>query len=148
MLAFCQIYSRKIACHNLKPENLMLNAGWHLEIMDFGLAKKLAGSRTWTLCGTPDYLAPEVILSEGHDWAVDYWALGVPLYKMTAGTPPFWAKHPMEAHEKIPVGHVSVPAHFGCSPGELNKKMFKTHHPGAQSEPRRGAVPSSRRSGS
>ena len=50
--------------------------------MDFGLAKQLLSGKTWTLCGTPDYLAPEIILNEGHDLAVDYWALGVLIFEM------------------------------------------------------------------
>lgn len=71
MLAFCQIHGRKIAYRDLKPENLVMDAEGYLKVVDFGLAKKLEGGKTWTLCGTPDYLAPEVILNEGHDWAVD-----------------------------------------------------------------------------
>ena len=69
MLAFCQIHGKKIAYRDLKPENLVMDADGYLKIVDFGLAKKLEGGKTWTLCGTPDYLAPEVILNEGHDWA-------------------------------------------------------------------------------
>jgi len=128
MLAFCQIHARRIAYRDLKPENLVLDAGGYLKLVDFGLAKKLVGGgRTWTLCGTPDYLAPEVILNEGHDWAVDYWALGVLVYEMTAGTPPFWAEDPMEVYEKILAGHVSIPAHFSRGLGELVKKLLKTY---------------------
>ena len=59
--------------------------GRHLKIVDFSPAKKLGGGRTRTPCGTTNYLAPEVVLSEDRDWDVDYWALGVPVYKMTAG---------------------------------------------------------------
>ena len=57
MLAFCQIHSSKIACGDLNPENPVLDARGHLEIVDFGLAKKLPGGQTWTICSTPDYLA-------------------------------------------------------------------------------------------
>lgn len=127
MLAFCQIHSKKIAYRDLKPENLVMDAEGYLKVVDFGLAKKLEGGKTWTLCGTPDYLAPEVILNEGHDWAVDYWALGVLIYEMTAGTPPFYAEDPMEVYEKILSGHVSIPSHFSRGLGELVKKLLKTY---------------------
>ncbi|KAL9188431.1 hypothetical protein ACHAXT_006809 [Thalassiosira profunda] len=127
MLAFCQIHSKKIAYRDLKPENLVMDADGYLKVVDFGLAKKLEGGKTWTLCGTPDYLAPEVILNEGHDWAVDYWALGVLIYEMTAGTPPFYAEDPMEVYEKILSGHVSIPSHFSRGLGELVKKLLKTY---------------------
>lgn len=127
MLAFCQIHSKKIAYRDLKPENLVMDADGYLKVVDFGLAKKLEEGKTWTLCGTPDYLAPEVILNEGHDWAVDYWALGVLIYEMTAGTPPFYAEDPMEVYEKILSGHVSIPAHFSRGLGDLVKKLLKTY---------------------
>lgn len=127
MLAFCQIHSRKIAYRDLKPENLVMDEHGYLKIVDFGLAKKLEGGKTWTLCGTPDYLAPEVILNEGHDWAVDYWALGVLIYEMAAGTPPFYAEDPMEVYEKILSGHVTIPSHFSRGLGEIVKKLLKVY---------------------
>ncbi len=127
LLAFCQIHYRKIAYRDLKPENLVMDEQGYLKIVDFGLAKKLEGGKTWTLCGTPDYLAPEVILNEGHDWAVDYWALGVLIYEMTAGTPPFYAEDPMEVYEKILSGHVTIPSHFSRGLGEIVKKLLKVY---------------------
>lgn len=58
-------------------------------MVDFGLAKVLGeNNKSYTLCGTPDYLAPEMILSEGHTTAVDFWALGILLYEMVSGRPP------------------------------------------------------------
>uniref|UniRef100_T1JPD0 Protein kinase domain-containing protein n=1 Tax=Strigamia maritima TaxID=126957 RepID=T1JPD0_STRMM len=69
------IHQKAIVYRDLKPENLLLDRDGHLKITDFGFAKKLA-DRTWTLCGTPEYLAPEIIQSKGHNTAVDWWALG------------------------------------------------------------------------
>lgn len=127
LLAFCQIHARKIAYRDLKPENLVMDSEGYLKVVDFGLAKKLEGGKTWTLCGTPDYLAPEVILNEGHDWAVDYWALGVLIFEMTAGSPPFYADDPMEVYEKILSGHVSIPSHFSRGLADLVRKLLKTY---------------------
>jgi CRP-like cAMP-binding protein len=126
LMAFCQIHGRKIAYRDLKPENLVMDADGFLKIVDFGLAKVVSG-KTWTLCGTPDYLAPEIILNEGHDLAVDYWALGVLIYEMTAGMPPFYADDPMEVYEKILSGHVSIPSHFSKSLSDITKKLLKTY---------------------
>lgn len=75
MLALEYLHSHSIVYRDLKPENLLIDRDGHLKITDFGFAKKLK-DRTWTLCGTPEYLAPEIIQSKGHNRAVDWWALG------------------------------------------------------------------------
>ena len=77
----------------------MLDEGGYCKIVDYGLAKKTL--RTYTVCGTPEYMAPEAVLSRGHDCGVDYWALGVMLYEMIAGYTPFVGADQMEIYEHI-----------------------------------------------
>jgi protein kinase X len=117
------LHAKSVVYRDLKPENLLLDKEGHLKITDFGFAKKLT-DRTWTLCGTPEYLAPEIIQSKGHNKAVDWWALGVLIYEMLAGYPPFYDDNPFGIYEKILSGKIEWPKHLDPVAKDLIKKLL------------------------
>jgi len=90
--ALGHFHQRFIAYRDLKLENVLINADGFCKVIDLGFAKVVT-DRTFTLVGTPEYLAPEIIMSKGHDKAVDYWAFGVLIYELMVGQSPFFQKH-------------------------------------------------------
>eukprot|EP00915_Cephaloidophora_sp_WS-2016_P008880 GHVH01012552.1.p1 GENE.GHVH01012552.1~~GHVH01012552.1.p1 ORF type:complete len:880 (-),score=162.05 GHVH01012552.1:121-2760(-) len=83
------IHERGIVFRDLKPENILLDEHGYIKIIDFGCAKKLQAQRTYTMLGTPHYMAPEIILGKGYGLSVDIWSIGVTMYEMFCGTLPF-----------------------------------------------------------
>ena len=96
---------------DLKPENLLINCDGYLKLTDFGLSKIIEG-KTYTLCGTPEYLAPEMLLNKGHDKSVDWWTLGVLLYEMLVGVDPFSDDDEIIIYQRILSGKLSFPEKF------------------------------------
>lgn len=125
ILAVEYLHSRNIIYRDLKPENLLLDRVGYLRIADFGFAK-IVEDRTFTLCGTPEYLAPEIVLSQGHGKAVDWWALGILAFEMLAGYPPFFDDHPLGIYEKILRNEVAFPSHIDPYGKDLIRGLLTT----------------------
>jgi len=127
ILAISYLHSLGIIYRDLKPENILLNKEGFLVITDFGLAKEgLYGknARTATRAGTPDYLAPEVIKGDRYTKAVDWWSVGILIFEMLTGTPPFTCASIQELFEKIVNSPVNFPKYVSADARDFISKLL------------------------
>jgi serine/threonine protein kinase len=143
VLALVHVHGKGVAFRDLKPENVMVDSEGYVRLIDFGFAKKVPWTeikdgkeviqpKTFTLCGTPEYLAPEFIFNSGHDHSVDLWSLGVVMFEMIMGFTPFISKKPNDMtglFTNIALTKkkgVRFPSKFQSKSGDPNAKSFIT----------------------
>ena len=125
VLAIGHLHKHGIVFRDLKPENLLLSSTGYLKLIDMGFAKRLGrGEKTYTLCGTPYYLAPEMILHRGHGPALDWWTVGVLTFEMIQGDPPFGGTSEMEVYGKVTRMQYQFSHHFTDQSIDLITKLL------------------------
>ncbi|XP_058455798.1 serine/threonine-protein kinase polo isoform X2 [Malaya genurostris] len=122
------LHERHIIHRDLKLGNLFLNDDLHVKIGDFGLATKIEyeGERKKTLCGTPNYIAPEILNKKGHSYEVDIWSIGCVMYTLLVGQPPFETKSLKDTYTKIRKCDYRIPATLRSSAAEMICSMLQS----------------------
>ncbi|XP_040898388.1 cGMP-dependent protein kinase 2 isoform X2 [Toxotes jaculatrix] len=126
--AFDYLHRKGVLYRDLKPENLMLDTEGYIKLVDFGFAKKIrCGQKTWTFCGTPEYVAPEIILNKGHNFSVDFWSLGILVFELLTGSPPFTGSDQMMTYTFILKGieKMDFPKKITKRPEDLIRKLCR-----------------------
>ena len=111
LLILENMHKNKVIYRDLKPDNLLIKQNGYLTILDISYAKELKNKNdlTYTLCGTPNYLAPEIILNKGYNYSIDFWSLGVILFEMLVGKDPFHSHDPMLIYQNILTNKMQFP---------------------------------------
>lgn len=117
------LHEKKVVYRDLKPENIMLNRDGYIKLTDLGFAKEL-NILTYTVCGTPEYLAPEQLRGEGYGIEVDFWSFGIVLYEMAVGIPPFYADSALQIYDNIVKESVTVPQFVQPELADLIDKLL------------------------
>ncbi|KAI5968637.1 PKA1 [Candida margitis] len=122
-LAIEYLHNLDIIYRDLKPENILLDKNGHIKLTDFGFAKEVQDV-TYTLCGTPDYIAPEVVATKPYNKSVDWWSFGILIFEMLTGYTPFYDPTPMKTYENILNGTITYPDYLPPDILDLLQKLI------------------------
>lgn len=125
VLALEYLHYFDIIYRDLKPENILVDHTGYLKLADFGFSKHLVSGRTYTLCGTPEYLAPEIIKNKGYGKSVDWWGLGILAYELCAGFTPFQDRKAHNVYEKVIIGVYKFPNTFSSNLKDLIRNILQ-----------------------
>jgi serine/threonine protein kinase len=127
VLCFEYIHSKNMLFRDLKPENVLVTKDGYLKLADFGFIKRLnRGEKTYTFCGTPEYIAPEIISNGGYSSAVDWYSLGIMIYELLYGRPPYMANDPMDIFKMVLTDKILFPKDFDPNAKSIVKHLC--HH--------------------
>ena len=121
------LHNHGIVYRDIKPENILIGEDGYLKLIDFGMAKMLKGNeKAMSFCGTPEYLAPEIITGEGHNRAADWWSYGILLFEMLCGIPPFYCENTERMYDLITNAELRFPKRIQLSENakDLIKKLL------------------------
>ncbi|KAG8379054.1 hypothetical protein BUALT_Bualt07G0048400 [Buddleja alternifolia] len=124
--AVSHLHKSGIVHRDLKPENILMDADGHVMLTDFGLAKEIdESSRSNSLCGTTEYMAPEILQSKGHNKNADWWSVGILLYEMLNGQPPYTHANRKKLQEKIINEKLKLPPRLTSEAHSLLKELLQ-----------------------
>lgn len=121
-LGFC--HSKNVIHRDIKLENLLIGENGKIKISDFGWSVHAPSSRRLTVCGTPEYLAPEIVDKQEHDKRIDMWSLGVLLYEFLVGAPPFYEENQALMYRRIQNVDLNFPKHIKVDARDLISKFL------------------------
>jgi len=122
------LHSAGVLYRDLKPENILITNQGHICLTDFGISKEGLESddaRTATFCGTPEYLAPEVLAGKGYGKAVDWWSFGTLIFEMLTGLPPFYSQDVQQMYSKIMNEPLNIPDTVSPNAADLLRKLLE-----------------------